>query len=222
MIASDVNNPNFAGARNPDAGLFVQFYEELVKNEFLTEQQKKPVFEPFDFVWIQSPGDQLNVVKTFARDEHKNRFPKQWAAYQERSKDNDKIVGTPLSEWPRVTKLQCEELRGMRFYTVEAIANASDAQLNGIGMIAGQSAFTFRDAARQFLSVAQADAQLSEAAETLRRAKEEAAAKEEAMRQEMAEMKEQMKMLVAAATQQMAAHNAQVEEKRGPGRPKAA
>lgn len=225
MLASDDQNPNFVGARNPDASLHVQFYEELVKNNYQSEQQKKPVFESHDFVCISIPGQQqLTVTRTYANDDHKRRFPRQWQAYKERAGSGEKIIGTPTSEWPRLSKHQVEELRVARFYTVEAIANASDAQLSGIGMIAGQSAFTFRDDAKRFLMVASADAKLSEADETLRKAKEEAALKEELMMKEITSMKEaadamkaQMAELLAMATKN---NEATTSEQPTRGRPR--
>jgi hypothetical protein len=46
-----------------------------------------------------------------------------------------------------------EELRALKFYTVESVANAADAQLQRIGMVAGMSPYAFRDAAVRFLAL---------------------------------------------------------------------
>jgi hypothetical protein len=43
---------------------------------------------------------------------------------------------------------QAEELRGVKFFTVEQIANASDGQLQSIGMIGGMNAHVMRDRAK--------------------------------------------------------------------------
>ncbi len=215
MIASDVNNPHFAGAQHPDACLHVQFYQELVKNEFQSAEQKRAIFDPFDFIWIQIPGNQLNDVKTYARDDHKARFPRQWAAYQARNDERVAAAGTPITEWPRITQQQAVELRAMKFYTVESVAHSSDSQLQGIGMIAGQSAFTFRDDARRFLSLAAADAKESAADEKLRQANEVLAAIEAefatnmaTMQQSMAAMQAKMEGVLETAARQQQPQNA--------------
>ena len=87
--------------------------------------------------------------------------------------NDQEVIGTPLSEWPLVSKSQAEELRGMKFQTVESIANASDQQLQRIGMAAGMSPYAFRDKAKAFLNLA------TNAAETDKREAEINALKEE-------------------------------------------
>ena len=205
FLASDARNPEFMGAHDPDARLAVQFYERPVQNEYQTAAQQRPIFENVVFVKIITPGDKLNIIDTIARQDHKDRFPRQWAAFQQRKDATSQFVGTPISEWPRVSAAQAEELKALKFYTVESVANASDAQLQGIGMIAGTSAFTFRDEAKRFLMVADAAAKLSEADRAKKEADEKlAAANEEILRQreqhakDMEEMRAQMKEMMEA------------------------
>ena len=79
MLASDLNNPEFVGASNPDARLSVVFFSKPLKNNFRTEQEGRPIFDDCDMVRIYVPGDDKNIVETFVRDDHKRRFPLQWA-----------------------------------------------------------------------------------------------------------------------------------------------
>lgn len=221
MVASDANNPDFLGAHNPDARLAVQFYSRPLLQEFKSEQAQRPIYESVDFVKIFTPGDmgKLNIIDTIARQEHKDRFPIQWAAYQNRPGSDTRYIGTPITEWPRISASQAEELKAIKFFTVESIANASDAQLQGIGMIAGQSAFTFRDDAKRFLLVADAAAKLTEAEQKQKEADEKlAAANAEILRQneqhskDMEEMRSQMKQLMEMASKAS-------PDVRKPGRP---
>lgn len=201
MIASDLNNPQFAGAiANPDSRLHVVFYSKPVENAFRSKQEQRPIFDQVDFVRITIPGDKLNIIDTFVREDHKQRFPMQWANYQNRKSENGEgaISGTPITQWPRITIAMAEELKALKFYTVESIASASDAQLQGIGMIAGQSIFSFRDDAKRFLMTAEAAAKLKEADEKLK----EAERKEADMRAQMETMQAQMAQLLDAATAQ--------------------
>lgn len=217
MIASDSNNPDFQGAFNADARLSVQFYSKPVQNEFESEKQQRPIFTPFDFVKIMTPGDKLNIIDTFVREDHKARFPLQWQAYKNRGDANTHMIGTPINEWPRITPSQALELNGLKFFTVEAIASASDAQLQGIGMIAGTSAYTFRDDARRFLSVAEAASKLTEADKKVAEAEAKIAAMQEEFAAKQAAQEARMDALLAAV--EAKAPVAEETEKRGPGRP---
>ena len=82
MIASDDNNPNFVGQRNPDSALSVLFYSKAMQNEFESKKQGRPIFFDVDMVRIFLPGDDKNIIDTFARDDHKERFPRQWEHYR--------------------------------------------------------------------------------------------------------------------------------------------
>jgi hypothetical protein len=216
MIASDSNNPDFVGAFNADSRLAVQFYSKPMQNEFESEKQQRPIFETCDFVKIITPGDKLNIIDTFAREDHKTRFPLQWQAYKNRGDTNTHMIGTPITEWSRITPAQALELNGLKFFTVEAIAGASDAQLQGIGMIAGTSAYTFRDDARRFLSVAEAASKLTEADKKVADAEARIAAMQAEFQAKQAAQEARMDALLAAME---AKSQPDETEKRGPGRP---
>lgn len=177
MIASDDANPDFVGQRNPDSSLSVLFYSKPMKNNYESEQQGRPIFTDVDMVKIFLPGDDKNIIDTFARDDHKERFPRQWAHYQNKMAGDQRLAGkTPIDQWPRVTPAMAEELRAIKFLAVEDVASASDAQLQAIGMIAGMSPHAFRDAARNYLRVASGEAAESKAAQQLAAVSEENAA----------------------------------------------
>lgn len=223
LLASDAQNPNFMGAHNPDSRLAVQFYSRLVQNDFETHKQQRPIHESMDFVKIMTPGDKLNIIDTYAREDHKNRFPIQWQAYKNRGDANTHIIGTPITDWPRISASQAEELRGLKFYTVEAIAQASDAQLQGIGMIAGMSAYTFRDDAKRFLSVAEAASKLTEADKRVAESEAKIKAMHEDFAAQQAANNARIDALLAALEAKAAATESttvEVDTKRGPGRPK--
>jgi len=156
-LASDLDNPDFVGAKNPDSVLQVVFYSKPMPNEFESNKQGRPIFYDADFVKIMIPGDKDSIIDTFAREDHKKRFPLHWAHYQNKHGGDSREIGTPLAQWPRLTASQAEELKGLKFFTVEAIAHASDAQLQKIGMAAGMAPYAFREHAQRFLALAQGD-----------------------------------------------------------------
>ncbi len=152
---------------NPDGRLMVKFYSKPVQNEFQTNKEGRPIFEDVDFVKIFIPGDTLSTIDAPARADHKARFPLHWAAYQNAHGADSKIMGTPVEHWPLITALQAEELKAIKFFTVESVANASDLQLQGLGMKAGMSPFAFRDRAKNFLRVASQESAVNQNDEEL-------------------------------------------------------
>ena len=126
-----------------DNHLFVEFYES-----------KDDPYKGRVFVRIMSPGDKTNIIETFASDNHKMRFPRQWLAYQMKgSEDAAMLIGTPLAKWYEarptdLSEVQLQELVILKFQTVEQVATATDAQLQKIGM----GAAGLRERARNFLT----------------------------------------------------------------------
>ena len=196
---------------NADSRLQVRFYKRPVQQEAETLEAGRPIYKEFDFVHICVAGDTLTEIDTYALASHKTRFPIQWANYQNRLGSEDhEIIGTPVAEWPLVSKSQAEELRAMKFYTVESIANASDQQLQRMGMAAGMSPYAFRDKAKSFLNLAVTSAETDKRAQEIQELKEELAKKAE----ENAKMKEETDAKLALMQNQMAAILAAVGEKK--------
>jgi len=138
-----------------DSRLAVTFYKRSMKQEDESIAAGRPIFKEFDFVRICVPGDNLTEIDTYANDGHKARFPRQWAHYQNQVGHQDQIIGTPIEEWTIISRSQADELKGIKFHTVESVANASDQQLQRIGMIAGMSPFAFREKAKAFINLAE-------------------------------------------------------------------
>jgi len=197
--------------QNADSRLQVRFYKRAIKQEQESMDAGRPIYKEFDFVHICVAGDSLTEIDTYALNNHKARFPVQWAHYQNRvGADDQEVVGTPVSEWPIVSKSQAEELRALKFHTVESIAGASDAHLQRMGMAAGMSPYAFRDKAKAFLNLA------TNAAETDKRETEINALKEELAKKELetAKMKAETDAKLAQMQEQMAAILAAVGEKK--------
>lgn len=188
---------NEQNASNGDETLFVQFFKTPVLKEFESEQQGRPIYEDRVMVRIQSPGDMLNIVEREMNESHKRRFPRQWAHFEASTSDSAVLDGTPVEQWALLNRSQVEELRAMKFRTVEQIANASDTQLQSIGM----GGFGLRIKAQAFLEQAKDSALVERQAAELARRDEE-----------INRLKQQMAQIAAQVSAQT--------EKRGPGRPR--
>lgn len=142
MLASDVNNPDFVNPVNPDSLMSAEFFIWDKPDPVDAEGKKLTDFEGKPFVRIQSPGAR-DFVEQCVREDHKRRFPAQWKAF-EAANGKGPAVGTPMEAWYEARKnidldeTQLQLLLILKFHSVEALANASDHQVQRIGM-AGQS-----------------------------------------------------------------------------------
>lgn len=192
QLASDLDNPEFAGARNPNEMLAVEFYDHAALDKWETEKTGIKTYRTeCPFVRISIPGNGLSTVERPAEVGDTKRFPREWLVYQmsKGGLGNDASAGWKLQEWEEMNPEQVRQLNYLRFFTVEQLAAANDVQIQGIGM-GGQG---LREKAKAAL-----------AARNSKSANDEVAKRDA----EIAELKEQMAQLMAAVT-----------EKRGPGRP---
>jgi hypothetical protein len=198
MLASDLNNPDYANPQNPDSLLNVSFYVKALPNEFKTEQEKRPMFDEVVMIKIIPPGDGLNIIDTPARDDHKRRFPRHWE-YFERMHGKDNLQsGTPIEQWPLLGVAQVAQLKAMQFSSVESIAGAPDEKLNRMGMAGGMSPFALREQAKRFLMVAKDSSAVDHAKEEADRLRNELQAQNEAHAKQMAELQASMQAQIAA------------------------
>lgn len=190
MLASDVNNPQFMGPRDPDSVMIVRFYKRAVKNNFLSAKEGRPVFEDKIYCEYYPAGNTLLIMDVPAQEAHKQRFARQWAYYQTTQGGDSREIGTPLSQWPLLSPADAENLRGMKFNTVENIAAASDQQIQTLGMgIAGMAPHVLRSRAQAFLAAAKDTAFPQQQAEEIEKLKKEMAERDAKHTAEMAEIK---------------------------------
>src|SRR6478752_3026619 len=110
----DFDTPDPMDFSRPHAGderLFVIFYMGILKNETRSIDEARPIFDDVEHVRIIIPGDKQNIVDRPARDTDRQRFAKQYAAFKQGKSEEDQVSGTRLTEWPFLTRGQCEELR---------------------------------------------------------------------------------------------------------------
>jgi hypothetical protein len=172
-----------------DQTLFVQFFTRPQEQTFESEKQGRPIYKDCVYIRIQAPGDSLNIVERPMWEQDKARFPRQWLAFQ--AQEQQSVEGTPVQEWASIGASQAQELKAMGFHTVEQLANASDTQLQKIGM----GGFGLRAKAQAWLASANDGALVQQQAAELERQKAEIEA-----------LKKQIEGIA--------------QEKRGPGRPR--
>jgi hypothetical protein len=184
-----------------DSRLAVTFYKRSVKQDDESLAAGRPIFKEFDFVRICVPGDNLTEIDTYANESHKTRFPRQWSHYQNQVGNQEQIIGTPIEQWPLISRSQADELKGIKFHTVESVANCSDQQLQRIGMIAGMSPHSFREKAKAFLNLANESAEVSQREAEMQALKEENAKIKAETEAKLTAMQEQMSAILAAVAE---------------------
>lgn len=114
--------------------------DEQLQVEFYIAKDVEPKWDGKPFVRINIPGDKTTIIEQPMTEDHKKRFPRQYLYFQMKQNEQDApVIGTALDVWLQegngdITRGHVEELRILKFQTVEQIANASDAQLQRIGM----------------------------------------------------------------------------------------
>jgi len=127
-MAFDAERSN-SGNSGPQAGderLYVKFFYHPRKNELLSTQEGRPIYEDREYIEITVPGNRDMVVCRPISDIERERFPRHYAAFRNKAaQPND---GTPLNIWPALTKAQVEEMKFFNVHTVEQLAGMSDEQ----------------------------------------------------------------------------------------------
>lgn len=173
MLASDLNNPEFLGAVNPDDLVQITFYDYKPLDKFKTEspdgQGKKHYKDEKPFVRIEIPGKKDSVIERYATQTDSERWPRQWLNYQMQTgkvPQSNNIPGWRIEDWPEMGEDQARELKFYRFYTVEQIAGCSDSQaqsiMGGFGLRQrAQEAIAARNKSAASEMLAERDAKIS-------------------------------------------------------------
>lgn len=150
-----------------DEHLYVKFFVHPQQDKEKSLEEGRPIFEDKEFITIMVPGDKDNIVTREIRPGDTERFPKQYAAFQN---DNQELIeGTPLHKWPLVTSAQVEELKFFNIRTVEQLANIADStaqKFMGVQLLKGR-AKEYIDAAKDAAPVAILQGELEKRDETI-------------------------------------------------------
>jgi len=116
--------PDFDTEARQKDGAHPRFYMFTRPNPARSEKEGRPQFDDVEMVEILIPGDRLNSPHQIVGETHKKRWPKQYAAFQE--KREAPTEGTPLDQLPGITGSRVEELRYFHIRTIEQLAGMPD------------------------------------------------------------------------------------------------
>ncbi len=115
-----------------DRSMVVMFYNKAIHHAGKSLEAGRPVFEDRVYVRIHPPGERLNIIDRPADPSHRQRWPQQWAQFQQQKQQTPD--GTPIDmlypDQPSVAAM----LRANGVHTVEACAELSAHAIENIGM----------------------------------------------------------------------------------------
>lgn len=114
--------------RAGDEKLHVTFFPDVLPDDEASKAAGMRKFRDVVMISIVVPGDKRNINVREARPDDMERFEKQYKAFA--SGQEEMGSGTPLKEWPLITRAMAEEFKYLGFHKVEHIAEASDGVLS--------------------------------------------------------------------------------------------
>jgi hypothetical protein len=157
MQEADMGMTNMAMGGNTnryqgDENLLVRFYMHPTQDKTASQEEGRPIFKEVPYVHIMQPGNKESIIHRRATDMDKHRFAEHFRKFEARE-NQETMEGTPLAEWPGVTRSQAEELKFYNVLTVEQLVGMSDTNaqnFRGMGEL--------RKRAKAFLDVAKENA----------------------------------------------------------------
>ena len=152
-----VNHEDFLSQnqKTQDESLMVRFFLKERKDEDKSLKEGRACFKEVEYVEIRIPGARAAQACRPATWRDKIRFERHYEAFKGRMEEPTE--GTPLKEWPQISRSQAEELAFFNVKTVEALAGISDTHLNNF-----QSGYTLKQRAMEWLREADATKLIAE------------------------------------------------------------
>lgn len=107
-----------------DKKLLVKFFIKPRPDSAASVKEGRPMFKDVEYIDIKIPGDRTGGVSRPASFHDKQRFAAHYAAFKQRVELP--VSGTPLVEWPLITRSLAEELAFHNVKTVEHLSTMSD------------------------------------------------------------------------------------------------
>ncbi len=126
----------------------VFFHAVQVQNNFLTAQEKRPIFQERIFLKKLVPGDNTLTIDRPMREQDIEDYPVEWARFEQKKEAT--VAGTPIEVWNAISETQKAEFKALTIFTIDQFAQLAD--------IAGNKIMGFndlREKARTFIAASQ-------------------------------------------------------------------
>jgi hypothetical protein len=207
MQTAEFNHQDFepSAQSKQDENLLVKFFTKQREDKTASLKEGRPIFKDVEYIDIKVPGQRSGGACRPAQHMDRKRFPRHYAAYQQRKEMP--LEGTPLGEWPLMTRTQVEELSFHNVKTVEQLVGMSDGlAANFMGMNG------LRQKAKMWLEKTEDTARINEI-ETLKADNEEKAEKILTLESQMLNLMERFDKMDSKAVVSQAAKPASKKAK---------
>lgn len=125
---------------------FPRFFMHQEQDPVASEREGRPIFREIEMVEIIMPGiAHLNKPAFKVTDEHRQRWPDHYDRFKKGQQMS--LDGTPIEQWPILTRGMVLELKALEIHTVEACATLTDHAIQRIPMYGRK----LRDLAKAYL-----------------------------------------------------------------------
>jgi hypothetical protein len=146
---ADFDHTQFAQGREAeaDAALMVKFFMREKEDTAASQEAGRPIYKDREYVEIRVPGKRDPLVCRPATAIDKTRFPRHYDMFKRRVEAPTE--GTPLAEWPQISRSMAEELSFLQVKTVEQFVQMSDGDAANI-----RGGLGLKEKAKDFLKYA--------------------------------------------------------------------
>ena len=113
-------------------GQLAIFYNKSIHNPVRSQQEGRPVFEDRVFIRVAPPGERLNIVDRPATRADQQRWPVQFAQFQQNKEQTPE--GTPIDLLYPEKPAVAATLRANGVHTIEQCSELSGNAIDSIGM----------------------------------------------------------------------------------------
>lgn len=130
MQVAEFDTENFESRNQSaeDEKLLVKFFIRAKQDRRESIKEGRPIYKDVEYIDIKIPGSRNAGVNRPATPKDRDRFPKHYAAFKQRTEAPSE--GTPLVEWPLMTRSMAEEMAFVNIKTVEHLAASADAHIS--------------------------------------------------------------------------------------------
>ena len=112
-------------------GITPLFFVELLPDDAASEAAGAPRRRETEMVRLLIAGDMLSSPVHPVNDAYRERFAAAYAKFKA-GQTTVHVEGTPLRDWPALSRLQIAELEDLKIFSVEQLAGVADQNINRI------------------------------------------------------------------------------------------
>lgn len=108
------------------------FSIEAEQDSSESEKQGRPIFRDVEYIRVIFPGDNTREIFRPATELDKAKYSEEYARFKEGHQQT--FSGTPLASWGVLHASTVAELRAIRVFTVEQLADLSELGIGKLGL----------------------------------------------------------------------------------------